>query len=396
MKLNNKMIQFAQPKEKPYKMADGGGLYLEITPQGSKLWRMKYRFLNKEKRLSIGVYPVVSLLDARNAREDAKKLLHDGIDPSDFKRDGRRESIRNAETTFKAIALEWLEHKKDSWSDNYYKKSQKGLELNVFPYIGNRPIKDITAPDLLDSCLRRIEKRGSLDIAGRTRQICGQVFRYGIQTGKCNNNPAEHLKGALKTTKTDHFRTIDYKALPEFIKALERNEARLFERTRRAVWLSLYTFCRPVEIRTAQWDHIDFKARKWTIPAQFMKMGKDHIVPLCDQVIDILKAQYEETKIFNTPYVFPSQIHPRKPMSDGTVNKAIKRLGYGTDMVAHGFRALARTTIREQLRYDSEIIEKQLAHKTKNPLGEAYDRTQFIDDRVKMMQDWADFVDGMR
>lgn len=396
MKLKDIQCRNAKPKERAYKLADGGGMYLEIAPNGSKYWRLKYRILNKEKRLALGVYPEISLQEAREKRDEAKKLIRNGIDPVEDKRQKKATAIENAENTFKAVALEWHAQNVERWSKNYGYKVMKGLELNVFPYIGNRPIAEITPPELLNSVLRNIEKRGSLDIASRTKQICGQVFRYGIQTGKCEWNAADNLQGALKTKKTEHFRTIDSKEMPDFIKALERNEARLFERTRRAIWLSLYTFCRPVEIRKARWADIDFEEKLWTIPAEFMKSGRDHIVPLCPQTIAVLDEQKQETHILNSEWVFPSQVRPRNPMSDGTVNKAIKRLGYGKDMVAHGFRALARTTIREKLKYDSEIIEKQLAHKTKNPLGEAYDRTQFLDERKIMMQDWANFVDSLK
>ena len=392
MKLTDIKCKSAKPKDKAYKLFDGGGLYLEVLPSGKKLWRLKYYYLCKEKRISLGAYPLVTLAEARDAREDAKKLLLKEIDPSTARKDKKRESARNAENTFKAVALEWHEQNKERWSVNYAYKVMKGLELNVFPFIGHRPIAEITPPELLNDCLKKIEKRGSLDIAGRTKQICGQIFRYGIQTGRCEWNAADNLQGALKTKKTEHFRTIDIKDVPDFIKALERNEARLFERTRRAIWLSFYTFCRPFEIRKARWQDIDFEEKTWTIPAEMMKMRRDHIVPLSRQAIAVLEEQKKEVYPLNTEWVFPSQVRYRNPMSDGTVNKAIKHLGYGKDMVAHGFRALARTTIREKLDYDSEIIERQLAHKASGPLGEAYDRTQFLEERTRMMQDWADYL----
>ncbi|WP_163381387.1 tyrosine-type recombinase/integrase [Cyclobacterium sp. SYSU L10401] len=397
MKLSDLKCKSAKPRNKQYKLFDGGGLYLRVRANGSKLWQMKYRYLNKEKTLSIGQYPLISLAQARQARDDAKRLLMQNppIDPMAHKAENKRQAIRKVENTFKAVALEWHALNKDRWSDNYAYKIQKGLELNVFPHIGSRPIAEITPPELLNDCLKKIEKRGSLDIAGRTRQICGQVFRYGIQTGKCEWNPAENLRGALKTRKTKHFRTLNIKEVPDFLKALERNEARLFERTRRAVWLSLYTFCRPVEIRKARWEDFDFDEALWTIPAEIMKMRREHIVPLSRQALAVLEEQKKEVEILNTPWVFPSQVRPREPMSDGTVNKAIKRLGFGKDMVAHGFRALARTTIREKLHYDSEAIECQLAHKAAGPLGEAYNRTQFLDVRKIMMQDWSDYLDAL-
>jgi len=394
MKLTNIDCKNAQPKQKPYKLADGGGLYLLINPNGSKLWRMKYYFLQKEKTFAIGQYPIITLKEAREAREDAKRLIAKGIDPSKNKQETKTAAIKNVENTFKAVALEWHETKKSGWSENYARKMMQGLEKNLFPFIGNRPIKDITPPELLH-VLRKIEGRGSLDIAGRTKQICGQVFRYGIQTGKCEWDIVLNLTGALKTHKKEHFRTLETNQLPEFLRALERNEARIFERTRRAVYLSLYTFCRPKEIRMARWEDIDFDNALWSIPAEIMKMKKPHLVPLSKQALDVLKAQRDELEGVKTEWVFPSQIRLRSPMSDGTVNKAIKRLGYGKDMVAHGFRALARTMIAEKLKYPAEVIEKQLAHKTNNPLGEAYDRTQFIEERTKMMQHWADYVDQL-
>ena len=325
---------------KSYKIFDGGGLYLEIMPTGKKLWRLKYRYLQKEKRISFGSYPLVSLADARDARQDAKKLMLKDIDPSSERKEKKRTLTRNAENTFKAIAMEWYDIKKGEWSVGHAQKVWRCLEMNAFPYIGARPIGEIKPPELLD-CLRKVEKRGALEIASKTKQICGQVFRYGIQTGKCEWNAADNLSGAIKTKRTEHFRAMDFKQLPSFLGALHRNDARLFERTRRAVWLSLYTFCRPIEIRTARWEDIDYDEAIWTIPAEKMKMNRDHIIPLCDQVIKILKDQQEEVEHINSEWVFPSQNKPRNPMSDGTVNKAIKNLGFGKDMVAHGFRVLA-------------------------------------------------------
>lgn len=394
MKLTDIQCKNAKPKDKAYKLFDGGGLYLLVKPSGTRLWRLKYRYLGKEKTFSIGPYPVVSLAQARDARQDAKNLLSQNppIDPMSQK-DNKRTAIRNAESTFKAVALDWFENQKGTWSEGYAQKNKRILEMNLFPYIGNDPIASIKPPDLLD-CLRKVEKRGALDIATKTKQIAGMVFRYGIQTGKCEWNAAENLNGALRTRKTTHFAALDDKQLPAFLKALERNEARIFERTRRAVWFSLYTFQRPGEIRQAQWSEIDWQAKEWHISSDKMKMRRDHIVPLSRQALEILETQREEVKHLNTDWVFPSQVKPKNAMSDGTVNKAIKLLGFGDMAVAHGFRALARTTIRERLKYDSEVIEKQLAHKTRNPLGEAYDRTQFLEERRDMMQAWADYVDA--
>ncbi len=394
MPLTNTQCQNAKAKEKPYKLSDGGGMYLEIMPNGSKYWRLKYRFLGKERRLALGVFPTVTLAEAREMREEAKKLLAKGIDPSTAKRERRHGNIRNAQNTFQVVALEWHDKQKDGWSRGYPEKILRFLEKDIFPHIGTRPIAQVTPPELLE-CLRRIEKRGALDIAGRTKQVCGSVFRYGVATGRCERDIAADLKGALKTHRTKHFRAIEAEDIPAFIKALERNEARLFDRTRRAIWLSLRTFCRPGEIRQARWEEIDLDAGTWIIPAEKTKMRRDHIVPLSKQALAVLREQREETGMLNTPWVFPSQIRPKESMSDGTVVRAIKRLGFGESMVAHGFRALARTTIREKLGYESEIIERQLEHKASGPLGEAYDRTQFLPQRKKMMQEWADYLDAV-
>lgn len=394
--MSNKDVTYrtAKPKEKPYKIFDGGGLYLEVMPSSSKLWRLKYRYLGTEKRISLGAYPLVSLAEAREARDNAKKLLLQDIDPSEAKKEKKEKLKAENENSFQNVALEWFETNQNKWSKGYAQKIKRILEMNLYPHIGNAPITQITPPLLLDA-IRKVEARGAYDIAQKTKQIAGMIFRYGIQTGKCQTNAAENLQGALVSPRTEHFAAFDVRQLPDFLNALERNEARLFERTRRAVRFSVYTFQRPGEIRQAQWSEIHWDAKEWHISADKMKMKRAHIVPLSSQAIEILKAQKEETGYLKTDYVFPSQVRPTKPMSDGTVNKAIKKLGFEGKAVAHGFRALARTAIREKLRYDSEIIEKQLAHKTRNPLGEAYDRTQFLDERVDMMQAWADYVDTL-
>lgn len=396
MPLSVKECQNAKPLKKPYKLADSGGLYLLVNPNGSKYWRLKYRYLGVEKLMALGTFPLLSLAEARDGRDKAKKLLASNppIDPMAQREEERHTAKRNAENSFKAVALEWHENQKERWSQGYADKNMRCLEMNVFPHIGNKPIATITPPQLLE-CLRKVEKRGALDIALKTKQICGMVFRYGIQTGKCERDASADLRGALKTRKTNHYAALEADDIATFINALEKNEARLYERTRRAIWLSLLTFQRPGEIRQAQWSEIDFEAKVWCIGAQKMKMRRDHMVPLSRQAIEILKAQKEEVEYMGTDWVFPSQIRPKDPMSDGTVNRALKRLGFGQETVAHGFRALARTTIREKLGYESEVIEKQLAHKTREALGEAYDRTQFLPERKKMMQHWADYLDAL-
>jgi len=394
MPLTNTACKNAKPEAKPRKMADGNGLYLEVMPNGSKYWRMKYRIHGKEKRLAIGVYPEVTLEEAREARAAARKQLADGLDPSEEKKRTKLQQRIGYENNFKAVALEWVENKQGGWSKGHVEKILNRLEKDIFPFLGNTPIANIEPPDLLN-VLRKIENRGALDIAGRTRQICGQVFRYAIQTGRCQRDPSTDLKGALKTRKTTHLAAIDIKEVPELLAAVERNDARLYPRTRRAIKLSLLTFVRPGELRQACWEEIDFAEKQWVIPGERMKMGRDHICPLSDQAIEILREQHKETGHINTDYVFPGQQHPQKPMSDGTVRVALQKLGFKGRMTAHGFRALARTAIREKLNYDPDVIEVQLAHKAAGPLGEAYNRAQFIDRRTEMMQEWADYLDNM-
>ncbi|MCK6417392.1 MAG: tyrosine-type recombinase/integrase [Alphaproteobacteria bacterium] len=396
MKLNEKICRNAKPKDKPYKLFDGEGLYLLVQPTGGKLWRMKYRFQGKEKVLAFGSYPLLPLAEARERKYQARKLLNAAppIDPMQARQDQYEDSVRQTQNSFKAVALEWHEVQKERWSTGYADKNLRILEMNIFPHVGDRPIAQLTPPEVL-KCLRQVENRQALDIAAKTRQIFSMVFRYGIQTGKCEHDAAADLRGALKTRKTQHYATLDAKTLPAFLHALERNEARLYERTRRAIWFSLLTFQRPGEIRQAQWSEIDWEAKEWHISAEKMKMRRPHIVPLSHQALRILEEQREETGHLNTDWIFPSQVKPRQPMSDGTVNHGIKRLGFGEQMVAHGFRALARTLIREKIGTDSEVIEKQLAHKTSSPLGEAYDRTEFLPDRKKMMQQWADYLDAL-
>ncbi len=387
-------IKALKPEKKPYKVFDRDGLYLEVTPTGSKLWRLKYYYLGKEKRISLGHYPIVGLADAKAKCIEARKLLDRDIDPSTAKQENRREILRNAANTFQALALEWHENQQGRWSEEHTANVKHRLETDIFPFIGKMPINKIEAPDVLEM-LRQIERRGALDLAGRTRQICGQVFRYGIQTAKCKEDVTVHLRGALKTRKTKHFAAIDAKELPELLEALERNDARLYGRTRRAIKLSMLTFLRPGEIRQARWSEIEWDEKRWVIPAERMKMRRTHIVPLSRQAMKILEEQREEVKHINTDLVFPSQIRPREPMSDGTVRVALQKLGFKDRMTAHGFRALARTTIREKLDYAPDIIEAQLAHKAAGPLGEAYDRSTFIKQRTVMMQEWADYLEAV-
>lgn len=393
--LTNTAILRLKPKEKLYRVFDGRGLYLEISPSGSKYWRLKYRYLGKERRMALGVYPDISLAIARERREDARKLVAVGIDPAEARKEDKRAAIVNAHNTFEVVAREWHENQKDKWTPKHALNVTRRLETDVFPYIGSRPIADIEPPELLNSVLRRIEKRGALDVATRVKQICGQIFRYGIATGKCKREVTADLKGALKVGKTKHFAALEIKEMPEFLQDLERNDARLFAQTRRAIRLLMLTFTRTTELIHAKWNEFDLENGLWEIPAERMKMGNSHLVPLSRQVIAILKEQQAETGAINTPYVFPGQIKPKKPMSNNTILFAIGRMGYKGRMTGHGFRALAMSTIKEKLGYRHEVVDRQLAHAHRSKVDRAYDRAQFLEERTIMMQRWSDYLDAV-
>ncbi len=392
MKLNNTLCKNAQPKDKPYKLSDGGGLYLLIKPNAAKHWRLKYRVSGKEKLLAIGPYPLISLLEARDAREVAKKQLLSGSDPMAVKRAKKDTNEANAKNTFKAVASEWHANQLDGWSAKYALNVQRRFDVDIFPYVGHVPMADVTAPILLDM-IRKIEARGALDVATRVKQICGQICRYGVSTGKCDRDHAADLSGALKVGKVQHFAALSIKEMPEFLRVLASNDARLFAQTRRAMKILMFTFVRTNELINATWDEFDLDNARWEIPKQRMKMKRAHIVPLSKQVIKLLKEQREETKLLNSPYVFPSQKAPKAPMSNNTILFAIGRLGYKGKMTGHGFRALAMSTIKEDLGYRHEVVDRQLAHMHANKVDRAYDRAQFLDERKKMMQEWADYMD---
>lgn len=394
MRLYDKDCKNAKPRESIYRLFDGKGLYLEVTPKGANHWRFKYHYLGKEKRISLGSYPAVGLAKARQKCAEARELLEMNIDPSAARQQERRKLLRETENTFKAVAMEWHENRTERWSEGYAQEVMDRMQTDLFPAIGSMPIKDIETPDLL-AALRRVEKRGALELARKARCICGEVFRYGIQTGRCKEDISVHLRGALRSRKTKHYAAIETREIPELLEALARQDRSVYDRTRRAIKLSLLTFQRPGEIRKATWGEIDWEGRQWMIPAERMKMRRAHIVPLSRQALAVLEEQREEVKRLNTNLVFPSLIRHKNPLSDNTVRVALHKLGFKDRMTPHGFRALARTTIRETLDYAPDIIEAQLAHKPPGPLGAAYDRATFLRQRTVMMQAWADYLDGV-
>lgn len=361
-----------------------------VKASGKKHWRLKYRFLNKEKLLALGAYPLLSLQDAREAKLEAKRLIADGVDPVVYKQEQKQASIRNVENTFQSIAIEWYENKKDYWTERYANQLFRRLEEDIFPYIGNKPIKDIEPPLLLE-VIRKIEKRGALDLAKRQLQKCGEIFRYGIATGQAIRDPSQDIGKALKPVKSGHFASIEVEDLPEFISILKSNKARLYDTTQNALWLMLLTFVRTGELINAKWDEIDFERERWIIPAERMKMRKEHIVPLSKQAIAVLEEQKKAWGRWE--HVFPSPIRSRNAISNNTILGALKRMNYQGRMTGHGFRALAMGAIKQELGYRHEVVDRQLAHQPRNKIDRAYDRADFLQERIKMMQEWADYLD---
>jgi len=390
MKLTHIAVANAKPKDKPYKLFDGGGMYLLVDTKGGKCWRLKYRFSGKEKLLALGVYPEISLKDARERRDAARKQLAFGTDPSQTKKEEKVQASINSENNFELLAREWHSNNADKWSEGHCKNILHRLEMDIFPQIGSYPIRDITPPQLL-AAIKTIESRGAHEIAHRAKQTCGQIFRYAIATGRADRDPSFNLNGALKPVTHGHYSALDSKDLPEFLGVLERNDARLYPQTRLALKLMMLTFVRTSELINATWEEIDLDNALWTIPGSRMKMGKDHLVPLSRKVLAMLKEQKELTGQWS--WVFPSVVSPRKAMSNNTILGAIRRLGYKDKTTGHGFRALAMSTIKEKLGYRHEVVDRQLAHAPTSKVDRAYDRAQFIDERTKMMQEWSDYLD---
>lgn len=393
MKLTAKACEAAKPKDKAYKLFDGGGLYLEVKPPNSKLWRMKYRYLGKEKKLCIGEYPTISLAAARDHREEAKKLLANGHDPSAVKQEIKQEKIQEQANTFEAIAREWHEHKKSEWSEVNTKTVLDRLERDVFPEIGKYPIKIITHKMILDLA-NSVKQRGANELAKRIIQMCRHIYRYAIVTGRADTNIAEDLKGMVKAKPKSHFAAIEAKELPQFISDLRDHKAKLNRQTYLAVNFMMLTFVRTGEMIGAKWEEFDLEQKQWIVPAERMKMDKEHIVPLSRQAIEILE---ELRELHNHPtYVFPSRTNRTNTMSNNTILMALDRMGYRGKMTGRGFRALAMSTIMEKLGYRHEVPDAQLAHAKRGDVARAYDRAKFLPERAKMMQEWADYIDNVQ
>ncbi len=393
MPLTDTACKNAKPKPdgKPAKYTDEKGMYLLVNQTG-KYWRLDYRFANKRKTLAIGVYPEVSLKDAREKRENARRLLNEGIDPGEHRKISKITQNLQADNSFEAVAREWFAKRAPTLSDGHGERIIRRLERDLFPWLGNRPIAEITAPELLAN-LQRIEKRGAVETAHRAMQNAGQVFRYGIATGRAKYNPAADLVGALTPVVKTSFATITEPAkIAELLRAIDGYLGTLT--TRCALQLAPLVFVRPGELRHAEWTEIDLENGLWVIPAERMKMREKHIVPLSRQAVAILQELYPLTG--QGKFVFPGARSLQRPMSENTVNAALRRLGYDKDtMTGHGFRHMASTLLNEQ-GWNRDAIERQMAHAERNSIRATYNYAEYLPERHRMMQSWADYLEALK
>jgi integrase len=376
---------------KTLRLKDDRGLYLEVSPAGGKWWRLRYWMAGKENRLSLGVYPEVSLKDARERRDEARRLLAHGINPSQARKGLQAEAQADQET-FKYLAEEWFAKFKHTWTDNTAETIISRLRKDIFPYIGSRAIREITAPELL-AVLRRIESRGAVETARRDMQKCGQVFRYAVATGRAERDVAADLRGAIAPPKKRHFASIhEPKEVGELLRAIDGYSGSFV--TRSALKLAPLTFVRPGELRHAEWTEIDLETGEWRIPAARMKMREKHIVPLSRQAVEVLRELQPLTGTGR--YIFPGERSYARPMSENTVLGALRRLGYEKgEMTGHGFRSMASTILHEQ-GWASDVVERQLAHGDRNKIRASYNFAQHLPERRRMMQAWADYLDGLK
>lgn len=389
-KLTDPKVKQAKGKERPYKLADGAGMYLLVTPAGQKYWRLKYRFGGKEKILALGVYPDVKLKAARAKGKDARELLDANKDPGLAKKEEKREEAMRANNTFAGLAREWHEQQKNIWAKHHATQVLHSLEQNVFPALGTRPIADITPAELLD-VLRVMERRGALDLASRVLQRCNAVFRYAIASCRLKTNPAAELKGALKPAAKQHYAHLSDTDLPEFLTKLGKYNGH--KTTQLAIQLLMLTFVRTGELRAAKWEEFDLENGMWRVPAERMKAKVEHMVPLSSQALDTLNELSEITGQYE--FLFPSRSNVRKPISENTILFALYRMGYHSRATGHGFRSTASTILHE-MGFPSDAIERQLAHGERDKVRAAYNKALYLDKRREIMQSWADYLDSKK
>jgi len=394
MKLTDVAVRKAAPRAKRYRLADGGGMYLEVTPGGAKYWRLKYRVAGREKRLALGVYPTVSLSAARQGCQEAHRLLAQGIDPGVARKAAKQQRVEvatAARDTFEAVAREWMA--RQEVAEVTANKTRWILETFLFPEIGGRPIAEVTPRELL-TALRKIEESGKLETAKRAKIKAGQVFRYALLEGKAESDPTASLRGALKAPKGNHHAAVtDPTRMGELLRSINGFAGQPV--TLAALKLAPLVFVRPGELRNAEWGELDLDGAIWRIPGEKMKMGAAHLVPLSTQAVAVLRELYPLTG--DGRYVFPGLRTSSRPMSENTVNAALRRLGYsGDEMTGHGFRSMAATRLNE-MGWNADAIERQLAHAESNKVRDAYTHAaQYLDERTRMMQAWADYLDELR
>ncbi|EQA1590678.1 tyrosine-type recombinase/integrase [Enterobacter hormaechei] len=386
MKLNARQVDAAKPREKAYKLADGAGLYLEVVPSGSRYWRMKYRFNGKEKRMAFGVYPAVSLAQARALRDEAKKKLAEGIDPSFAKKEEKLVRDVQLNNTFQAVALEWHGTKVSRWSEGYASDIIEAFNKDIFPYIGQQPVNEIK-PLVLLNVLRRMESRGATEKAKKVRQRCCEVFRYAIVTGRAEYNPAADLTSAMSGHESKHYPFLTVEELPDFFKALSGYTGSPLVVL--AARLLILTGVRTGELRGAFWSEFELEKAVWEIPAERMKMKRPHLVPLSTQALEIVQQLKVMTGQY--PLVFPGRNDPRKTMSEASINQVFKRIGYTGKVTGHGFRHTMSTILHEE-GFNTAWIETQLAHVDKNAMRGTYNHAQYLEGRREMMQWYADHL----
>lgn len=391
MPLSNTAILNAKSSDKPYSLADERGLSLLVQPSGGKWWRFRYRYTGKAKMLSFGTYPDVGLKEARNKRDEARKMLADGVDPGENRKAQRESQAKRSANSFEVIAREWLEGQKSVVVQGQYEKTLARLQTDVFPWLGDKAVSEITAPEIL-TILRKIDARGARYTAHRTRGQISQVMRYAIATGRAERDPCPDLKGAIPSPRSGNFASITEPAkVAELLRAIEGFKGTFVVKC--ALEIAPKVFVRPGELRKAEWGMFDLDKAEWRYFVT--KTKTEHLVPLASQVVATLRDLHALTG--HGRYVFPGR-DPQKPMSEAAVNAALRRMGYDTktEITGHGFRAMARTILHEELHVKPEVIEHQLAHKVPDALGTAYNRTRFLKERRAMMQLWADYLDKLK
>jgi integrase len=390
MSLSDTAIRNAKPTAKPYKLSDEKGLFLLVKPSGGKWWRYKYRFAGKEKLLALGTYPNTSLADARKRHEKARKLLAEGIDPGQEKQKAKRQLIAKHQNTFETIAREWHKSRIHKWTTRHAEKLLRSLELHIFPSaVGTRPITEIRSSELLE-VLQKVQEGGAVEPAHRLLQCCGQIFTYAIVTERAEQNPAANLRGALEPIRRNNYAYLKADQLPEFLAKLEASDSEL--QTKLALKFLMLTFPRTGELRQAPWKEMNLEKAEWRIPPERMKMRDPHIVPLSRQAVNVLEELKELTGSFH--FVFPNQHKPRGCMSENTILFALYRMGYHSRATGHGFRSTASTILNEH-GFHPDVIERQLAHCERNAVRAAYNHAQYLPERRKMMQWWADYLDAV-